>query len=448
MPKQTLRQAHALLLREATKSAQAPFDRKSNPIEFESDGPSLIEQIAAHPVFRSILICFFDNSKVVKIGTEIRCVHDMSSLSGPTPIGLIFDLPRDEAIVSTFHGSAYKADSPWNGPNLSELFQTNNFEDFKALIEDKDNHNVVRKSSPCIAYLPRKFFDLLQTDLSLTEDLDRLGFKIVKLCKEKNISVYKNGKFKKNINPNITSFLDLIIHGLTHEPISVDISTTEDKLYDLYASTLGETLDQPRSPSQSSEDDESTVVTSNPLATTEQFQDQTETIPSEDESEVQQPPDSPKEMPFFNRRTKHSSLLENSSSNSDQSDSDDDIPEPKQKKKRPLSRLLSQDLKELRALAKSYAESSSDEEEEELQTYGSKRNKLNKLSFFKIQAFLNACSSDCKKPAETLPKTLISMMENQNGAELASYIEGTLCNFNISVCIGFCTAILSGILCN
>ena len=456
-----LKQAKTLLIRDSVQTVSEQFTRKDNTLSLPTDGMSLLQTLSAHPLFGNLTIAFLDHVGEFNIGSNFTNVHDPSSFHAPTIGALVFDFAKNEASPFFFLGTQPK-ESPWSGPQLEQLLACDSSTAIISLLEDKVNHEVERPTSRTFVFCDPMLLDILYSEPSLTEDLIKLTFKIISLCKEKCITHHKNGKQKKKINQNTLTLLDFLLYNMIHEQNEVDIQPTNGDETDRYFESLGEIFDtetnhQPNpesvdvdmteEPCSSTHGDNFEGIADQTLPTMDAEKEQ-DPMPAEEDLGIEEIPELPEfTLPRIPRKRRD---VENHS-DSDDSDSDSDIPEPTSKKARTPDRTTgstSQAMHHIRAIARAYAREDSDEDILSDTVYGSRKNKLNKLNQFKINGILNACTPDCQNPAADIPASLIEMTENRSGPDLALYLEGTLASHNISVCIGFCTAILCGTLCN
>ena len=458
----TITEAFTLLERDSVASAQEHFTRKEKPLDLPADGLSLVSKLASHPLFCQLTIAFLSHTSEFQVATEFRAIHDSNTFDNAEITALVFDPLNNEASPFTFLHSNEKEDVEWLGPAWESLSNCASVDHLAELLTNQESFQTKYSTIRSMIFIPADFTPLLKDDDgALANDTSRVFFQFLKYCKDHAITHFRNGKIRKSIPPFVEAIFTYFVYNIINPAVTVDLTPTDEGAKKKYFEALHYSFptvnqndgNENASVTQSQSSDDSEDIEEIPIPRKEQRTVDSITQPTAVLLTPQEPhtpelPDLPMEQVPI-----HQDNNDNSSTDSSAS-SDDECTVPMAKRARTPTNLTptatrskthSIDLVKLASAFQSVADEDNYLTEGK---YGSKSNRLNKMNSFKIQSLLNACTADCISPAIDFPQSLVNMMENKNGPDLAAYIEGSLSDHNIAVCIGFCTSFLVGNLCN
>ena len=437
--------ALTLLSHDAVASAHAPLLRKEKPLILPSDGTELVAKLAVHQSFRKLTIACLTELGEFRVTSEFRLVHDPSTLDNCKMVALVYDPTKNEATPFVLKNKTDHEESEWDGPPIEAIVECDSLEALTDLLKDKDKHSSSYKQTGSMVYFPVTLLEELLPDAELQDDIPRLCYRLIERCKEDSIMHYKNGKVRKSIHPNITALLLFLVRNSSEVYSAVEFSIPEKEIGDQYAIDMADLL-RLRKPAQ---EDSVETVSIQEIDQGMENEDVPPAINIPDPLATQNSMNSEElpDLPVVASASTHSS-----GSSDDSDDSEEEIIEPPQKKPRTPTKTVSkqsfsgQDLLNL-ANVFSTVSAAGDNGASPI-IYGTRLNKLNKMNVYKINSLKNACTRDCISQANDLPESMVQLMENKTGPDMAAYMEGTLSNYNIAVCIGFCSSFLVGNLCN
>ena len=452
MVDKTIQNALTLFSREASATAHMPFTKKDKPLDLPADGFELAAKLAIHSAFRQLTIGHLSQTGRFQVAGEFRLVHDLTTFAESKVVALVFDPAANSATPFVISKSIDIENIDWQGPTIEGMLECNSIDELKTLMMDKNKHKATYTDIRTMVYFPPGFLEVLMSDVLIQDDIPRLCFHLGKHCKDLALTHYKNGKVRKGIQSHITSVFQFLAYHMIHEEsTAVAFADTQDDMCDQYFEDLANHFPtSTTTPINQGEDENAINDRAESIASDEEIEEIDQTSHQESYKSIRSS-DFP-EIPFevIPPNTVQSPESEKSS-DSDLDSDDEEIEEPLPKKARMPSR---EDKRhgfsghDLLRLANVFSKVAADDHDSvDHIEYGTKKNKLNKMNAYKINALKNACTKTGETPAN-LPESLIQLMENKTGPDMAAYMEGMLSDYNVAVCIGFCSSFLVGNLCN
>ena len=452
MSHQPLPKALTLLTRDSTLAAQCAFAPKDKQKVLPQDGIDCLGILASHPIFRELTIATFDGDGNFKICTEFHLLFPKDSFDEPKVTGLVFTIEDNTATACSFKYGRRPTTTKWMGPPLSTITKCESIDMLQALKDDKELHTVEYDTPKIVSFFPVELIEAIVDDDEALSSPEDVCICMIEHCKNNAITHLKNKKMRKTVPFHIVQAFEFIVFNFFHEKSFLTIEALDEQEGKNFFSLWHHPVQNVTQENSDNDDQES----SRDLPTQDDLSYVSPMAHMDDENVNMRTPandDENNDLPPLPMSRIPKKPQESESSSDSNSSDDEEIPEPVAKRIKTPTRQNNAnrfDDKDLMRLASAFTKAAQDDDsvDENITKYGSKKNKLRKLNSFRIDCLRNACTKDCIMPASTLPESLVSMMESQTAPNLADYIEGTLSKHNISVCIGFCTALLGGTLCN